>query len=95
MSDDSYSIKEELAAFRQENNRRFDKVDAAQAHTNGDVSSLKIWKGVLTGALAVITLIVIPLIVYVWEQSQDSRSKIEALSNYQQQYQQIDINNKK
>lgn len=83
---DSYSVKEMIEEFRAENNRRFDKVDAAQAHTNGDVSILKMWRGYITGAVSVIIVIVIPLLVYVWNQAQKQRSKLEALSNYQQLY---------
>lgn len=96
MPEEVYSIKEMLTEFRKdvsnsfnEVDKRFDKVDEAQSHTNGDVSSLKIWKGVLTGALSVITLIVIPLLVYVWSQAQDQRTKLDALSTYQQQYETI------
>lgn len=85
MSEDNYSIKEMIADFREENNRRFDEVDAAQAHTNGDVSNLKIWRGYLTGATAVIVVLVIPLIVYVWNQSQD-KVTAQTLSAYSQLY---------
>lgn len=65
---------------------RFSRIDVAQAHTNGDVSALKMWRGYITGALAVITVIVIPLLVYVWNQAQKQRSKLDALSNYEQSY---------
>lgn len=92
---ESYTIQQALNDFREENNRRFDKVDAAQAHTNGDVTDLKMWRGYLTGGVTVIAIIVIPLLVYVWQQSQSQSSQLQSLSNYQQKYQyETTINNK-
>lgn len=72
---------------------RFSRIDVAQAHTNGDVTSLKLWRAFLGGGLAIITLLVIPLLVYVWNQSQEQRSRLEVLSNYQQKYEKINNNN--
>ncbi len=85
--EDSYSFKEIIAEFRKEMAERFDKVDDAQAHTNGDVSDLKVWKAFLTGGLAVVTLIVIPLLVYVWQQSQH---QLQTIDTYKQKY---EVNN--
>lgn len=84
--DQTYSIKEMIDELRKDVNARFDKVDEAQAHTNGDVGALKLRNAFLSGGLVVIALIVIPLIVYVWNQAQDNRSKLETISNQQQFY---------
>lgn len=81
MPEESYSIKEMITEMRSDINIRFDKVDAAQAHTNGDVSSLKIWKGVLTGALTIVTSMVIPLVVYVWSEAQTNKTALQSLSS--------------
>lgn len=43
-------------------------IDALSEHvkrTNGQIVSLRIWRGFLTGGLAVITAIVIPMLIYV------------------------------
>lgn len=95
MADDTYTVKEMIEEFRAENNRRFDKVDAAQAHTNGDVGLLKLKHAELRGGIRVFcivfSVIVLPLLVYVWDQAQHQKSRLEAISNYQQKY---ETNNK-
>lgn len=83
---ESYSIKEMIAEFRKDVNTRFDSVDDAQAHTNGDVSNLKVWRGYITGGLAVVTLILVPLLVYVLKQSIDARTQLQTLNNQSQSY---------
>lgn len=83
---ESYSIKEMISEFRHDVNARFDDVDNAQAHTNGDVSNLKVWRGYITGGLAVVTLILVPLLVYVLKQSIDARAQLQTLNNHSQSY---------
>lgn len=93
MSKESYSVKEVIAEFRQEMKERFDAVDEAQAHTNGDVKSLKLWKAFLTGGMTIISAMVIPLLIYVWGQSKSNTDNIQALINSKQSYAQINNNN--
>lgn len=83
---ETFSIKEMIKELRIENNKRFDKVDSAQAHTNGDVTTLKIWRGYITGGLAVITILVIPVLIYVIKQNFDTRSQLQTISDQQQTY---------
>lgn len=99
MSDDSYTVKEMIEEFRAENNRRFDKVDAAQAHTNGDVGILKLKYAELRGGMRVFVIIfsviVIPLLVYVWNQALKQKSRLDTLSTYQQKYEIINTSTEK
>lgn len=83
---ETFSIKEMIKELRVENNKRFDKVDSAQAHTNGDVTILKIWRGYITGGLAVITILIIPVLIYVIKQNLDTRSQLQTISDQQQTY---------
>lgn len=86
MNEEGYSTKEWIAELSKDMNLRFDKVDEAQAHTNGDVTNLKMWRGYITGGLTVISALVIPLVIYVWNTSQKVQSRLETLSSMHQTY---------
>lgn len=86
MNPDTYTVKEMIDEFRRDVSQRFDKVDIAQAHTNGDVGRLKLRSAFLTGGLSVIAILVIPLIVYIWNQTQSSQLRLQSLTNQQQYY---------
>lgn len=85
-SEDTYTVKEMLEEIRRDFTVRFDKMDAAQAHTNGDVRKSKLDIAFMKGSIAVIVVIVIPMGVYIWNQSQKQKSKLEALSTFVQTY---------
>lgn len=84
--EDSFSIKEMITEFRNDVKEEFLEVKAKQDHTNGDVTMLKIWRGYLTGAIGVIIILVIPLVVYVWNQAEKVQSKLTSIENYKQTY---------
>jgi len=77
---EGYSIKEIIQEFRDEVKGRFDKVDEAQAHTNGDVKALKVWRGFITGGLAVITVIVVPLVIYIYTEQQNTTKLLSTIN---------------
>lgn len=47
-------MKSSFDIFIKQNKEDHIKIQNAQAHTNGDVKSLKLWRAYLTGAFAVI-----------------------------------------
>ena len=49
---------------------KLDKLDARLAYTNGNIKDLTIWKSYLIGGMSVLTCLVIPLLIYVWQISQ-------------------------
>lgn len=56
--------------------------------TNGSVMSLKLWRSYLTGAVGILTIIVIPMIVYVFNTSLDTVDK--NISYVKEDYAKID-----
>lgn len=83
MSDDSYTIKEMLQEFRDDVKERFDAVDRAQKYTNGNVKEHAMQLAMIKGGLAIVAIIVIPLVVYVWTTEQNHARQLQVLSDNQ------------
>jgi hypothetical protein len=56
--------KRELDILFKDIKEQLDRIEIQTSKTNGSVSSLKVWRGYITGGLAVITLIGLPLLAY-------------------------------
>jgi hypothetical protein len=50
------------------NQEAHDEIKAYQQYTNGRVKSLEIWRSFILGGLSIITLLVLPMIVYIFFQ---------------------------
>jgi len=81
---ENFTIKEVLEGFEERVLARFDKVDQAQAHTNGNVRRLQMWRAFITGGLLVISAMVIPLVIYVWNQNRTQMEASNKLTNNNQ-----------
>ena len=44
---------------------QLDRIEKQTTKTNGNVISLKLWRAYITGAVVIISVIVLPLIVYI------------------------------
>ena len=74
---DKYSnnvIYEKVVALTDKVNEGFKGMHKRQDKTNGniednrtDIGKLKVWRGVITGGLIIIMIIVIPLVIYVFQ----------------------------
>lgn len=47
---------------------QLDRIEVQTTKTNGNVSSLKVWRGYITGAIAVIVVVFLPILFYLAEQ---------------------------
>lgn len=45
---------------------KLDGIIKRQDYTNGNVGELQLWKSFILGGLGVITMLVIPLVIYIW-----------------------------
>lgn len=86
MAEEGYSIKEMIQEFRADVSQRLDGIQDRVDKTNGRVKSLEIRNATLTGGIAVISLIVIPLLVYIWN---DYRDKIDYISEIRSEAQEF------
>jgi len=57
-------IKDTLTEFKTETKASLGEIKAQVTKTNGSVSNLKIWRGYITGGLAILTIIVLPIMAY-------------------------------
>lgn len=59
--EDDYS-KREIDTFMDEIKETLGRIETQTIKTNGSVRSLQVWRGFITGGLAILALIVIPLL---------------------------------
>lgn len=59
--EEEYS-KREIDLFMEEIRNTLARIEAQTTKTNGSVRSLQIWRGFITGGLAIITVLIIPLL---------------------------------
>jgi len=58
--------KRELDSHFHEVKNTLRRIEIQTTKTNGEVAKLKVWRGYITGALAIISALVIPLVVYIF-----------------------------
>ena len=58
---DSAYTKRELDEKFGEIKTQLNRIEAQTMKTNGSVSSLKVWRGYVTGGLAILTIVVLPM----------------------------------
>ena len=59
------SIRAEMNASHKRTDEKLDKILSQTTKTNGRVSMLELWKSYLVGSWVIISLFVIPLIIYI------------------------------
>lgn len=81
--------------FRLENKEDHESIKEAQAHTNGNVTELQKWRFFITGGLGVLTVLVVPMLLFIAQQfivranakedtqKQINQAVVETLDNYQ------------
>ena len=55
------SISDSLERIERDMKSGFEGIYKRQDKTNGSVSSLKVWRGYITGGLAILTVVVLPM----------------------------------
>lgn len=63
MSDDDYSVRELDEKFETIMGK-LDRIETQTIKTNGRVAALERWQSFLQGGLAILTLLVVPVIIY-------------------------------
>lgn len=63
MDETNYS-KRELDTMFKEIQESLKRIEAQTVKTNGSVSGLRIWRGYITGGIAVLTVVVLPILGY-------------------------------
>ena len=66
--------KRELDSHFGDVKESLDRIEAQVVKTNGRVSKLEIWRGYIAGALAIISFVVIPLVVYSFNVAVDTKA---------------------
>lgn len=61
MKEEEYS-KREIDTFMDEITATLGRIETQTTKTNGSVRSLQVWRGFITGGLAILAIIVIPLL---------------------------------
>lgn len=86
MKDEYPTIKDVIQEFRDDMTDRLNKIDQKQATANGRVGKLEIRSAYITGGLAIISILVIPLLVYIWNENLNAQRQIQSLTINQQEY---------
>lgn len=69
MKDDILYSKREMDIMLGEIKDQLNRIEAQVMRTNGSVASLKMWRAYTTGAVAVLTTLVLPMAAYIAEQT--------------------------
>lgn len=64
--EEEYS-KREIDVFMQEIRDTLQRIEAQTMKTNGRVSKLEIWRGFITGGLAILSALMVPIVVWAIE----------------------------
>lgn len=87
MSDNTYTTRE-LEAHFGDVKESLTRIEQQVIKTNGRVSSLENWRWFVTGGLAVISILVIPMVIYIFTSANKIQEKVltginQALSTYE------------
>lgn len=60
----------EIDYWREETREQLTRIEAQVTKTNGRVSALENWRWMIIGALTIITMLVIPMVIYIYNSQQ-------------------------
>lgn len=55
--------KREIDGFLQRIDEKLDRIETQTTKTNGNVRTLQIWRAYLTGGLAILSILIVPIIL--------------------------------
>lgn len=84
MPEDAYSIKEMISEMRGDIGGKLDALNLKVSTTNGRVKKLEINRAFIQGGLAVISVMLVPIFIFVIQQYIGARIQQAVLTNNQQ-----------
>lgn len=73
------AIMQRMDVFESNTSTSLEEIKVQTTKTNGSVASLKIWRAYMTGAIAVIAFVVVPVIGYVVIQADQNNARLSSV----------------